>query len=89
MTAATKVTLGIIGAVAAGVAIGLLIAPEKGSDMRKKVQRTASGWADNLTQLFNDGKEALDDMANTVKGKTKSAKATAEDKANSVKESFS
>jgi gas vesicle protein len=39
MTTGTKVVLGILGAAAAGVVIGMLIAPEKGSEMRKRVQK--------------------------------------------------
>ena len=39
MSTQSKVILGILGAAAAGVVIGLLIAPEKGEDMRKKLGR--------------------------------------------------
>jgi gas vesicle protein len=85
MSTASKVTLGILGAAAAGVVIGLLIAPEKGSEMRKRVQKTASGWADDLTNLFNDGKDALNDL----KDKAMNVKGQAEDKAGKMKESFS
>ena len=41
MTSRNKVLLGILGAAAAGVVIGMLIAPEKGKDMRKKIKKTA------------------------------------------------
>lgn len=82
MSTNTKVALGIIGAVAAGVAIGLLIAPETGKDMRKKIKKTAGGWADNLTHLFERGKEELE-------AKGRSAKASAEDKMNKMKETLS
>ena len=49
MTTRTKIALGIAGAAAAGLVIGLLIAPEKGTDMRKKIKRKASDWSDSLT----------------------------------------
>lgn len=38
MTKNSKLALGILGAVTAGVAIGMLLAPEKGKDMRKKLK---------------------------------------------------
>lgn len=85
MNTKTKVALGILGAVAAGVAIGLLVAPEKGKDMRKRIKKTAGDWADNLTHLFAQGKHELEEL----KEKGRSAKATAEEKVNRIKESLS
>lgn len=85
MNTKTKIAIGILGAAAAGVVIGLLIAPEKGSDMRKKLRKTANGWADNLSHLFVKGEEELE----AVKEKVKGAKSAAEDKVNKIKESFS
>ena len=86
MTTGTKVVLSILGAAAAGVVIGMLIAPEKGSEMRKRVQKTAGDWVDNLSNLFVKGKEELEEMAEDTGSKLKSA---AEDKVNRMKESFS
>ncbi len=59
MTKNSKLALGILGAVAAGVAIGMLIAPEKGKDMRRKLRKTASKWTDEMTHLFEKGKDKL------------------------------
>lgn len=82
MNTKSKVILGILGAAAAGVVIGLLVAPEKGSDMRKKIRKTAGDWADNLSHLWSDGKEAAEDTLDSVKDRVK-------DKANKAKESYS
>lgn len=84
MTTKAKLALGILGAVAAGVAIGLLIAPEKGQDMRKRISKTAGSWADNLSHLFVKGKDGMDDL----KEKGRTAKAAAEEKVNKLKESI-
>jgi len=37
MTTRAKIVLGLVGGVALGVGIGLLLAPEKGADLRKKL----------------------------------------------------
>jgi len=86
MTTGTKVVLGILGAAAAGVAIGMLIAHEKGSEMRTRIKKSAGDWIDNLSNLFVKGKEELEEMAEDTGSKLKSA---AEDKVNRMKESFS
>jgi gas vesicle protein len=84
MNTKTKLALGVLGAVAAGVAIGLLIAPEKGKEMRKRIKKTAGDWADNLSHLFVQGKEELEEL----KEKGRSVKASAEEKVNKIKESM-
>lgn len=89
MTTTTKVVLGILGAAAAGVVIGLLVAPEKGSDTRKKLKQTAGDWADSLTHLWSQGKKAAEETMDEAGSRARQAKSTAEDKVNKLKESFS
>ena len=85
MTTRTKVILGLVGAAAAGVIVGLLVAPEKGTDMRKKVGDTATDWAGRLTDLFANAKGEVDNL------KTKGANMAKEaaNKFSSVQESYS
>ena len=85
MSNKSKIALGILGAAAAGVVIGLLLAPEKGSEMRKRIKKTAGGWADNLGHLFQQVKEDGEE----VKDKVKHARSAAEEKVNRIKESMS
>ena len=89
MTTKSKVLLGILGAAAAGVIIGLLVAPEKGKDMRKKIRKTADDWADNLGHLWSRGKEAAEEAAENVKERVKHARSSTDGKADKVKENFS
>jgi gas vesicle protein len=85
MARTSKILLGLLGAAAAGVAIGLLIAPDRGTETRKRVQRTASDWYDSLGNLLSNAKGELEE----VKGKVKHGKTVAEHKVNKLKESFS
>jgi gas vesicle protein len=85
MTTKSKVILGLVGAAAAGVIVGLLLAPEKGVDLRKKVKDTAGGWADHLTDLFANAKGEFDNL----RGKAEKAAGDAGTRFNNVKESYS
>lgn len=69
MTTTTKVFLGIVGAAAAGVVIGMLIAPDKGSELRKKIKDNCSDWAGQLSDLFQQGKEKAEDLATEANNK--------------------
>ena len=84
MTTKSKIALGLVGAAAAGVLIGLLIAPEKGKDMRKKLKKTAGDWANNLSHFFVTAKEEADEL----REKGRSARAAAEEKVNKLKETL-
>lgn len=81
MNSNAKTILGILAAGAVGVAIGMLLAPEKGTDLRKSIKDQVDGLGDKLTDLINEGKEYLSD------GKEKIADAVDEIKthANGVK----
>lgn len=85
MSTKTKVVLGLVGAAAAGVIVGLLLAPEKGSDMRKRVKDTASDWTNYLTDFFANSKGEINDL----KDKGTKAMNKAADKYNNIKESYS
>ena len=85
MTPRSNVILGLVGAAAAGVIVGLLVAPEKGADTRKKVGDTASDWAGRLSDIFTQAKGEVDNLK--TKG-TKMAKDAA-NKFSNVQESYS
>jgi len=89
MTTTSKVILGILGAAAAGVVIGMLVAPEKGEETRKRLRKTAEEWADSMSHLWARGKEATENVAREMKEKAGYARTAAEEKVNKAKESFS
>ena len=44
--------LGVIGAMAAGVVIGLLVAPQKGKKLRKRIREVATDWMDEVKSVL-------------------------------------
>lgn len=68
MNTTSKVILGVLSAAAVGAVIGLLVAPEKGSEMRSKIATGARDWAgefaDWLNARGNDLKEVKSKVTN-------------------------
>lgn len=85
MTSKTALLLGIVGAAAAGVIIGILVAPEKGTNTRKLIGDTASDWTDSISDLYSTAKEELGNLASKGSKKASDLKG----KFNDVKESYS
>jgi gas vesicle protein len=81
----TKLIVGILGAAAAGVIIGVLIAPEKGADLRSNLKKTAEDWADEISDWMGKGKEYLSEMKNRVASEADELKDEAEQAGNGLK----
>jgi len=74
-----KILLGVLAGVAAGALIGILFAPEKGTETRKKIVEKGEDYVDGMSKKFNN---MLDDLAQ----KMDATKAKAEKMAADVKE---
>ena len=57
-----NIFIGIIAAATAGVIIGMLIAPEKGADLRKNIKDTTGDWSKKINQLLSDSKDQFDNL---------------------------
>jgi gas vesicle protein len=85
-------SMGLLSAVAAGVVIGLLVAPEKGSEMRRRLKKTAG----NLKEKFNDmadktrrgAKDAMDTAREAVNNFEDTRTGDFDDRRNMDRESF-
>jgi len=82
----TKLLLGILGGAAAGLVIGLLVAPEKGADMRRNLKQTADGWIDELSNWVNKGKEYIDEVRNRASDEMASLETEAEEGLDTMKD---
>jgi gas vesicle protein len=66
MTTTTKVILGLVGAAAVGAAVGLLMAPEKGSELRKNIKDSAGKLTDRLSDMWQNGKRTAEKASSRI-----------------------
>lgn len=76
-----KLLLGVLAGVATGAVLGILFAPDKGSNTRKKIQHKGEDYADAL-------KEKFDGLLDAIADKFEDTKAQAEEWATKGKTKF-
>ena len=79
MNSTSKFIVGMAAAAAAGAIIGMLVAPEKGADLQKKLASGTKDWLSELGSLIDLGKDVVN------KAKTKGS-AIVEEVGSQVKE---
>ncbi len=62
MNPTTKLVLGMAASAAVGAVIGMLLAPEKGKDLQKRLASTSKDWLHELSALLDLGKDAVNKM---------------------------
>ncbi|MFT4033133.1 MAG: YtxH domain-containing protein [Siphonobacter sp.] len=75
-----KIFLGIVTAAAAGAVIGLLFAPDKGTDTRGKVKKQVNDIADELLKAIQKGKDTYEDLKDQATAKANDLKDRARSK---------
>ncbi|MGH2664206.1 YtxH domain-containing protein [Flavobacterium sp.] len=68
---ASNVLLGVLGGVAVGAALGVLFAPDKGSNTRKKIVDKGKDYADNLKGKINEIKNEVNNKYERILGDAK------------------
>lgn len=68
---AGKMLVGLVSGAALGAVVGLLFAPKKGKDIRKKIGKTSENYINDAKSKFNDFSDNLNDKVEALKAKTK------------------
>ena len=88
MTKNSKIIIGVAAAAAAGAAIGLLFAPEKGAKIRNKVREAANDFATDLLDVIQRGGRQYSDSAENIEDAAKRVKSKAIGKVAELKDRF-
>lgn len=84
-----KVLLGVLAGVAVGATLGILFAPDKGSNTRKKISKKGEDYAEGLEDKFNEFIESITQKFETLKEEAavaaQNGQATAEEATEAVK----
>lgn len=64
---AGKVFLGVLAGMAAGAVLGILFAPDKGSETRKKISKKSEDFKASVKDKFDDFMESINDKFEQVK----------------------
>jgi len=81
----TKTLLGFLAGAAAGALAGILLAPDKGSETRKKISRKTGDWGDSLKSSFNDFIDGVKESYTSVKTEAEDVEEKGRLKMNSLK----
>jgi gas vesicle protein len=77
MSKNSNVVLGIITAAAAGAVIGMLFAPDKGTDLREKVRGTVNDLASDLLDAIKTKRDQYTNMGEDLKDAAQNLKSKA------------
>jgi gas vesicle protein len=64
----SKVLIGFLVGAAVGGALGLLLAPDKGSETRRKIVETGSDIGDSIAEFGDSVKDKFNEVVDGVKG---------------------
>lgn len=74
MSNSSKILLGFIAGAAIGGALGILLAPDKGSETRRRIAEKGSEIGDSIADFGDSVKEKISDVVDGVKGSFNRAK---------------
>lgn len=71
MSSSSKMLVAVAAGIAAGAVLGILFAPDKGAETRKKISDQGKKLAEGVKDKFNKGKEKLNDLKEDIVQKIK------------------
>lgn len=81
----SKAALGFLAGAAAGAILGILFAPEKGADTRKKISKKTGDLGDSLKNSFNDFVDGVKQTYSNAKGEAEDMVEAGKSKMNTYK----
>jgi gas vesicle protein len=69
MNTSGKIVAAVAAGIAAGAVLGILFAPDKGSETRRKISEQGKKIADGVKMKFKKGKEKFNDLKKDVEEK--------------------
>jgi len=69
MNTSGKILAAVAAGIAAGAVLGILFAPDKGTETRRKISEQGKKIADGVKMKFNKGKEKFNDLKESIEHK--------------------
>jgi gas vesicle protein len=79
----------LLATLAAGTAIGLMLAPESGEKTRRKLTRKSKDLHDRLSHMLDEGCELIEQLKGDATGLASEARSTVKDAARAVRDTAS
>jgi gas vesicle protein len=83
---ANKALLGFLAGAAVGAIAGILFAPDKGSETRRKISKKTGDVTDTVKNAFNDFIDGVKSTYSNIKGEAEDVEEKGKTKMNSLKQ---